>query len=318
MRRSFYCTLLTVLLASAAAAKDLPLFELTDPRGDDHGDGSLLYPDNDSYARGELDLLSLAARRGDGGTWFVATFARPVRVPDQRAIDIVGTNLDDLAREGFYTFNLDVYIDIDREPGSGGRRTLPGRRVQVAADSAWDRAIVLTPRPHFARAELRRSMTRALRREMKDEQRELTDAEVDAMILSIPDDIERHVYFPHQVRVRGNRVESFVPDAFLGGPPSADWGYVVLVSAADLQQSVDLAGRLGVTDPAEERLLILPLATGRPRDAVGGGREGHTLQPGIFDVVVPAGATQEQMLRDYDQRGHRPVELPGVVPSQQR
>jgi hypothetical protein len=304
-------------LPSAGAAKERPIFELTDPRGDDHGDGSLLYPDNDSYAKGELDLVSLAARRDGAGTWFVATFARPVRVPDQRAIDAIGTNLDDLAREGFYTLNLDIYIDVDRQPGSGGQYTLPGRRVEVAADSAWDRAVVLTPRPHFARSELRRSMMRALRREMKKEQPELSDAQAEAMILAIPDDVERHVYFPHQVRVRGNRVELYVPDSFLGGPPSAEWGYVVLVSAADLQQSVDLAGRLGLTDEAEERLLIQPLAVGHPRDAVGGGREGHTLQPAIFDILVPAGKRQEELLRDYDQRGNRPVVLPAVVPGAQ-
>jgi hypothetical protein len=304
-----------LLLPAGAAARERPIFELSDPRGDDHGDGTLVYPDNDSYAPGELDLVSFAARPGDGGTWFVLELARPVRAPDRRTVDAIGTTLDSLARHGFYTFNVDVYIDTDRKIGSGNRYTLPGRRVEVAPETAWDRAVVLTPRPHFARSELRRSMMRALRREMKQDEPTLTDAQAEAMLVAIPAEVERHVYFPHQVKVVGRRIEMFVPDEFLGGKASADWGYVVMVTAADLQQSVDLAGRVGLTDEQEERLLIQPLAVGRPREAVGGGREGHTLQPAIFDLLAPAGKTQEDLLRDYDQRQERRAQVPGVVPS---
>ncbi len=300
----------------AALARDRPLFELTDPRGDDHGSGDLVYPDNSDYAKGELDLLSLSASRGDGGTWFAATFARPVRRPERRAIDAIGTQLDDVAKNGFYTFNIDVYIDMDRKPGSGGTRTLPGRRVEIAPDFAWDRAVVLTPRPFYARSELKRSMMRALKQEMKKDTSRFTDQEADAMILSIPDDVERHVFFPNETRVRGREIDFFVPDSFLGGPPSSDWAYVVLVSAADLQQNVDLGGMLGVANSQEERLLILPVAAGRPRETLGGGREDDALQPPIVDLIAPPGTTQERLLADYSRHDQRPVRLPGVVPSQ--
>jgi hypothetical protein len=313
---------LTAALAAAlllgpatAAAKEQFLFELTDPRGDDHGDGSLVYPDNDSYAPGELDLVSFAVRPDDGGSWFVLEMARPVRTPDRRPVDALGTSLDSLARHGFYTFNVDVYIDTDRKVGSGGQYTLPGRRVEVAPETAWDRAVVVTPRPFFARSELRRSLMRALRREMRKDEPELTDAQAEAMLQQIPADVERHVFFPHQVKVSGRRVEAFVPDEFLGGKPSPDWAYLVIVTAADLEQSADLSGRLGLTDPGEERLLVQPLAMGRPREAVGGGREGHTLQPVVFDLLAPPGVRQEDLLGDYDQRGKRRAQLPGVVPS---
>lgn len=302
-------------LAPAAAAKERPLFELTDPRGDDHGDGTLVYPDNDSYTKGELDLVSFAVRPDGAGSWFVFELARPVRSPDRRTVDQIGTTLESLARHGFYTFNVDVYVDTDRKVGSGGQYTLPGRRVEVSPETAWDRAVVVTPRPHFARSELRRSMMRALRREMRKDQPDLTDAQAEAMLEQIPADVERRVHFPHQVKVSGRRVEVFVPDEFLGGKPSPDWAYLVVVTAADLQQSADLSGRLGLTDPQEERLLVQPLATGRPREAVGGGREGHTLQPVVFDVIVPPGPSQEDLLRNYDQRQGRRAQLPGVVPS---
>ena len=305
-----------LLLAPAVAgAAERTLFELEDPRGDDHGDGSLLYPDNDNFARGELDLVSFAVREGDGGSWFAFELARPVRQPDRRPVDDLGTALDSLARHGFYTFNVDVYVDTDRKVGSGGLYTLPGRRVEVSPETAWDRAVVVTPRPHFARSELRRSMMRALRREMRKDQPDLTDAQAEAMLEQIPADVERRVHFPHQVKVSGRRVEVFVPDEFLGGKPSPDWAYLVIVTAADLQQSADLSGRLGLTDPQEERLLVQPLATGRPREAVGGGREGHTLQPVVFDLIAPPGPSQEDLLRNYDQRQGRRAQLRGVVPS---
>ena len=62
--------------------------------GDDHGDGSLLYPLRDDLAPGELDLRSLTARADPDGTMFEATFARPIRRPDKRAIDAGGGTLD--------------------------------------------------------------------------------------------------------------------------------------------------------------------------------------------------------------------------------
>jgi hypothetical protein len=63
-------------------------------------------------------------------------------------------------------------------------------------------------------------------------------------------------------------------------------------------------------------LLVQPLATGRPRTAVGGGREGHTLQPVVFDLLTPPGRKQEDLLGNYDQRQDRRAQLPGVVPRQ--
>jgi hypothetical protein len=305
-----------ILTPLALAAKERPLLELTDPRGDDHGGGDLLYPDNSDYARGELDLLALRATRGSGGTWFTAEFARPVRQPERRAIDQLGTQLTDVARNGFYTFNIDIYIDVDRKPGSGGTRMLPGRRAEVAPEFAWDRGVVLTPRPFYARGELKRSMMRALKNELKKQSSRYTESEAQAMMIAVPDDVERRVFFPSQTRVRGREIEFFVPDDFLGGPPSPDWAYVVIVTAADLQQSEDLVGKLGFGDPKEERLLILPMAPGHPREVLGGGREDDNMGPPVVDLIAPPGTTQERLLGDYSVRDQRPVALPGVVPSQ--
>jgi len=307
--------LMLLTLPALAAGRSTKIFELTDPRGDDHGDGSLVYPLNDNYTEGDLDLLSLTARQGDGGTWFDAVFARRVRVPDRRAIDALGTSLTSVARFGFYTLNLDIYIDTDRVPGSGGVYALPGRMVRIAPESAWDRAIVLTPRPHEARGELKRILMRTLENEMDEGRVALDETEADTMRRQIPLDVEQRVFFPTLIRVRGQTISFFVPDSFLGGSAQPDWSYVVAVSGADILQSFELTARLGLSEEGAESLMILPRAEGRSTEYFGG-RERAPLQPPLVDIVVPVGRTQAEVLRSYDLAEHLDAELPGVVPKE--
>ena len=317
--RSFVLLLAAaVALAAAvpAAAGDV-LFRLADPRGDDHGDGRLVYPHNDDYADGELDLLAFEARRGRGGTWFEVTFARPVRTPDARAIDALGTRLETAAKLGFFTFNLDVYVDVDRVPGSGSVTALPGRGVALAPETAWERAIVLTPQPHAARAALKRLLGLRLRDELDDSEAGMDREQAAAMRLEIPGEVERRVFFPTLVRVQGPRVAFFVPDDFLGGPAEAAWSYAVAVSGADLVQSYDLQSRLGRSGESEESLMVLPVAAGRPRERFGAPHD-QPLPPPLVDVLTPAGVRQEVVLSGLGRPAGEPVELPGVVPASVR
>jgi hypothetical protein len=306
-------TVILTLAAAVPASADEPIFRLTDPRGDDHGDGRLVYPHNDDYAVGDLDLLAFEARRGRGGTWFEATFARPVRVPDARAIDALGTRLQSAAKLGFYTLNLDVYIDMDRVPGSGATAALPGRGVQLAPDTAWERAILLTPQPHAARAALKRLLAQRLGEELDQAGSGLDEDQAAAMRLEIPGEVERRVFFPTLVRVNGSRIAFFVPDEFLGGPAEAGWSYAVAVSGADLVQSYDLQSRLALGGQAEELLMILPVAAGRPRDRFGAPFD-RPLPPPLVDVLTPHGASQEAVLAGLGAAPGGLPELPGVVP----
>jgi hypothetical protein len=90
-------------------------------------------------------MTGFAAIPVDGGTEFEVTFARQIRKPDPRAIDFGGSSLEDVARFGFYTFNVDVYIDTDGKPGSGAMNALPERNAEIASETAWERAVILTP-----------------------------------------------------------------------------------------------------------------------------------------------------------------------------
>ncbi len=296
---------------ACATTQQTALFTLTDPAGDDYGNGKLFYPMNPDFERGDLDLLSLTARRASGGVELEATFARPVRVPARRTIDGVGTQLDQVARLGFYNFNLDVYVDTDGVAGSGSTTTLPGRGVLVDDATAWEKVISLTPDPQLARNELKRIVIRdERRREQADGKKGIvTDETRDELREGVDD----YVYFPTNVRVAGNRVTFFVPTSFLGEPAS-NWSYVVAVSGADVVQRLDQQNRVMRIGDSYEALMILPVGTGRPADRFGGALENDTYMPPLVDVIVPPGPDQKTVLSNYDADADRPAVLMGVKP----
>lgn len=304
-------------LAASARAADRPIFVLTDPRGDDHGDGTMKYPlSYYDLQPGDLDLVSLAAYAEADGTRFEATFASRVRPTGRRTIDIGGTSLDSIARFGFYTTNLDIYVDTDRQEGSGGVQMLPGRKAQLDPRFAWERAIALTPRPFDARSTLKRILLRDLRDTLKADPKSLDAKTAEAIKLQIPADVESHVFFPTKIRVRGPKITFWVPAEALGGIARPDWAYTVVVTGTDIDQRFDLSNALSVAAVRRSGLMILPLGVGRPTDSFGGGREDDDLQPPLVDILVPPGPlTQERVLGDYDATAARPAVVPAVVPA---
>lgn len=313
---SLAAAFLLALLAAPAFGK--ALFTLNDPRGDDHGDGNLIYPLNEELDPGDLDLLTFSASPGRGGTWFEATFAQPIRQPEAEVLDDLGTSLKSVARFGFYTLNLDIYIDTDRQPGSGAVAMLPGRFANVDRAHAWERAVILTPRPHEARGELKRMLMRKLNQELSDESSTMDRDTAADLRGQIPEDVESRIFFPSQIRVRGNKVSFFVPDSFLGGPVKDTWSYVVAVSGADVLQSFDLSRVLGRSAGKEESLMILSVSPGKWTDRFGGGREAAPNQPPLVDVLVPKDErSQESLLQDFDARSKRNAVLLGVVPAEE-
>ena len=309
--------LLAFLAVSPAFARN-KIFTLTDPRGDDHGDGNLIYPLNEELDPGDLDLLSLTAYAEDGGTWFEAEFAKPVKQPGAETVDDLGTSLKSVARFGFYTINLDIYIDTDHVAGSGGVALVPGRLAEVDRGTAWEKAILLTPRPHEARGEIKRILMRNLNEETRKDDATMSDQEAAALKAQIPGDVEDRIFFPSQIRVRGNKISFFVPASFLGGAAKDTWSYVVATSGANVLQSLDLNRVLGRDSGKEDSLMILPISPGRWQDRFGGGRENAANQPPLVDIIVPKGTRpQESVLQDFDAHSKRPVILPGVIPAEE-
>ena len=308
-------TLAAILAAPARSADSHSIFVLGDPRGDDHGDGKLIYPRRDDLRPGDLDLVSLEARALADGTEFEARFARPIQPTARRTIDIGGGSLDDIARYNFYTFNLDIYIDTDRVAGSGSVSTLPGRKAEIDPANAWEKAICLTPRPAEARLALKRILTRFARRDRKARGERIDSGQNKEVDDQIDRDTDSRVFFPTRIHVFGPTIRFFVPASFLGGIAKPTWSYVVTVSGADIYQEIDIGAVLKVTAAAPDSLMILPIEPGSWSDRFGGARDDDPLQPPLVDIIVPPGRSQEAILRDEDPATGRPVRLPGVVPS---
>lgn len=307
-----YLPILVLLTACASTAPNgNTIFTLSDPAGDDYGSGALVYPLNPDFQRGELDLTALTARRVDGGTQFDATFARPVRSPQRRTIDAVGTQLDQVARLGFYNLNLDIYIDTDGIPASGSTTTLPGRGVTIDDATAWEKVISLTPDPQGARSELKRIVVRDERRNEQAAGRKgiVTDDTRKELQGSVDD----YVFFPEDVHVAGNRITFTVPDTFLG-TPQPTWSYVVAVTGADIVQRHDQSNRVMRMNDPTESLMILPVGAGRPTDRFGGALENDTYLPPLVDIIVGPGQDQKTVLGGYDANADRPAVVKGVRP----
>lgn len=315
---------LVALLSATAPAfsAEEKLFVLSDPEKDDHGAGDLRYPvrSQNDLIPGHLDILTFSARNTPDGTYFEVTFARAPQKTERRPIDDGGTMLTDVAKLGFYTFNVDIYIDTDGKPGSGNTRMLPGRNAEVDPASGWERAVCLTPLPEQAGTLLRRIYAEAERNEAKETQTEtglLTAEQKKEIKEEVGKQVAESVFFPTLVEIRGRLVRFFVPNTFLGGPAKADWGYVVATSGAAVTGRYDLVKLAGLKkDAPMEPLFIMRTAPGRTENAFGGADEDDPAPPALVDVLVPPGEmTQEKLLRSGNPRKGVLAKLPAVVPA---
>ncbi len=316
MRMIVVLLLAVSLLPAGVDARKQLLFKIADPFGDDHGDGSLIYPRRSDLNPGDLDMLELQALRAEGGTVFRVVFARDVRSPAGESINGLGTQREDIARQGFYTFNLDLYIDTDRQPGSGQVAMLPGRKAEVAPPDAWEKVVAITPRPETLRASIHRLRVREWKEE-ESKKRSVSREEARKRKRQIAEELMPLIFFPNQVRVLGRTVEVFVPDAFLGGEASPDWSYVLAVTGARLEQRLDVP-LLGKYPRDSSDGMILPVIPGSDDNAFGGGRENDPLQPPLVDLLRPRGLEPRQadILRNYDSYQERRAQIPGVVPAE--
>ena len=279
MNRLLLLGLLFHVLGAWAAERQV--VTLDDPAGDDNGDGTLVYPQRDGFKRGDLDLVSLHIVHTDATYHFEASFKNPIRNPSSVAGDVGPEPLSQFARRGFYAFNLDIYIDQDRVPGSGNTYTLPGRHMTIAASNAWEKAVILTPRPELMREQLIDAVAESEQVRDKDE----VAKRIDAAIL-----------FPTSVRVRNRTVTFVVPDAFLaGGRADTDWSIVAFVTGA----KTSIAAYRFLQSTPDPELQRLPLGVmqpkaGRPRDSFG--FSGVAAPSPVVDLLAPAPLKQEQLL----------------------
>ena len=302
--------LLSLSAAAQAAAQVEQLFVLEDVRGDDVGNGALIYPNRDDMKPGELDLVSLSVESRPDGIWFVAEMAKNIRNPLGRVTELGQTPLERLARNGFYTFNIDIYIDTDRIAGAGFVETMPGRRVTVDRNFAWEKAVILTPRPDIARTMLQIYFDKQYEAQVRADKGRVSKTDLEGVETRSEKRVDDFYYFPTKVRVAGRRVEFLVPVEFLGGPPSKSWGYTVVVTGADVEQ----AGSPYALVPDTTPMLTMGVARGLTGNQWGIRGDVDPGVPPVIDILAPDPDTQPTVLDNYDTVAGRLAVVPGVAP----
>jgi len=277
--------LLVVLLFTmlGASAGSLPLVTISDPAGDDFGAGKLIYPQRNDFQVGDLDLLQLQISRDKQGFWFEATFRNPVRDPSNVPGSVGADSLANFTRKGFYQFNVDVYVDTDRIDDSGNTFTLPGRKVRIDGDYAWEKAVILAPRPELMRQQLIGALT--------EQYPDRTTAEIEASV-------DQSLFFPTRIKVRDKTIGFFVPAGFFAGSDGGNWAATALVTGAITTISADFSLFPTTKKPLETlQLGVMQPAPGHPRDTFGY----RDRQPApVVDVLGASAEMQIRQLADKE------------------
>jgi hypothetical protein len=306
--RSLLAAALLALSASHVQADEL--FVLEDVLGDDVGNGELIYPNRPDLQRGDLDLFTVSAEQRKDGIWFVVEFAKPILSPEGRVTELGQTPLDKLARNGFFTFNVDIYVDTDRIAGAGLVETVPGRGVVIDRNFAWEKAIVLTPRPDIARTMLQMYFDDQFEAEVRAKKGRVSKDELEQLEGRSEKRVDDLYFFPTRVRVNGRRVEFQVPEEFLGGLPKESWAYTVLVTGANIQQ----AGSPINTSSNRTAMMTMGVARGITTSDWGIRGDVDAGVPPVIDILAPDPDTQPTVLDDYDTVAARLASVPGIAP----
>jgi len=105
-----------------------PILAVDDPEGDDYGPGSYTYPTDGVFPAQCFDAQQFMVGYDENNMVFTFSMYGPVANPWGSPVNL-----------SVQTF--DVYIDVDRQAGSGRRLLLPGRNAAVSEQDAWDYAV---------------------------------------------------------------------------------------------------------------------------------------------------------------------------------
>jgi carbohydrate-binding DOMON domain-containing protein len=127
--KKFAVALAVLFVAGSAFAQTV---SFKDPAGDDNGPGTYTYPTDAVYTRGSFDLIGFTLKVNGAKTDVSVT---------------VNANLADpwSMGNGFATQMAFIFIDKDHQAGKGYTTVPPGLNFEFAPDSAWEKAIILSP-----------------------------------------------------------------------------------------------------------------------------------------------------------------------------
>ncbi len=128
MKHLIFAAMSTWLLSTMAASDSASFL---DPKGDDHGSGTLIYPTNPVFRPGVFDLVAFKATPEGDRLYLEFEMAASI----QNEWDMAG---------GFDVQMFFVFIDSQPGGHNGG---LPGLNIAFAENSGWEHAIVVSPQP---------------------------------------------------------------------------------------------------------------------------------------------------------------------------
>lgn len=190
MKRLF---LLVMLLTFSMNLSAKTIVDLKDPKGDDKGPGTYVYPTDPVYRPGSFDLREVKIRTSGSKVIFKVRIA--TRITDPWDSKSWGGN-------GFSLQFVQVYIDS--KPGKGHCDGLPGLNVKFKPKSCWDKVVLISPQ---GKARLMSEIDQKAKKFKKD------------------------IVIPIRTMARGMVLTAVVKKSDLGGTPSAKWGYQVIMQS---------------------------------------------------------------------------------------
>lgn len=191
---------ITLAIASAIAGVAAPALAgtvtLNDPKGDDSGPGSYIYPTDAAYKKGSFDLTDVEVKDKGADLEITIGVNASFEDPWQSAKWPTPGN-------GFSLQMFQIYVDTDGKAGSGEQSALPGMNATFADDARWEKVLIVSPQAN-------RAITSRLEQKAK--------AQKDKVVL------------PSKVTAKGKKVIALVKKADLLGttaPEKAGWQVLV-------------------------------------------------------------------------------------------
>lgn len=168
---------------------------LKDPRGDDKGPGTYVYPTDAAYKAGAFDITKVTIKDKGKRVEIQVRVATTIDDP---------WNSSEWNGNGFSVQFAQVYFDLDHVEGSGSTRGLPGTNVLFEPKSAWDKVVLISPQP----------ATRV-------------QTEIDLKAA----DLKKDIIIPKVTRAQGNNLMAIVSKSDLGGSLPKTFGVQVLMQS---------------------------------------------------------------------------------------
>jgi len=229
-------------------------FTFADPIGDDDGPGTYKYPTDPVYKPGSFDMTEFQVLPQGNQVEFRVSVRS--RIEDPWDSPAWGGN-------GFSVQMAFIFIDTDHKAGSGVLDGLPGLNIRFAPDEAWDKVVIISPQP----------ATR-----------------VNSEVSQKCPQWKSRIIVPRITRAQGRTLVAVVDKSQLGGDPSPNWGYQVVMQSNE-------------GFPAKTDLLTRKVNEFEGQHRFGGGTD-YDNDPHVIDILVPPNGDpvkkQHEILSKYN------------------